>query len=541
MSDLESEIPIKLTDWNKNKFKISKKGIMRKIFIIIAAVWITTSVFAQPPEKISYQAVIRDASNNLVTNQVIGMQISILQGTANGSTVYSETQKPTTNANGLVSFEIGAGTAVSGDFFAIEWANGTYFIKTETDPTGGTSYTITGVSQLLSVPYALHAKTAETIRGTITETDPVFTESDAANITATDITNLKNLSGTNTGDQDLGAFATKTALSDSTAKLRSEIPDLNSFLSTETDPVWLADSSVVRAELKTEISDSLSTLNAKFLTIIQDTASQIRVDIPNVPAGTQTGDMQYWNGTAWVAVSAGTTGQLLSVNASGVPEWQNPSALKTAYTTLPEIDENGVVFTGVINANGYSSSIAFEYGIDTNYGNTITATASPVSSSNSETVSSAVITGLTLGVVYHVRMVVENIFGTFYSNDVQFTNLYYGVSYAGGLVFDFDNSGHGMVAAITDQSSISIWETAFTYCSDYSIGSYIDWYLPTMVELNLMYENLHLNGFGSFASYYYWSSVEYNSDYALEKFFGNGNQDQDDKESAASVRAVRAF
>ncbi len=255
---------------------------MRKIFIIIAAVWITTSVFAQPPEKISYQAVIRDTGNNLITNQTIGMQISILQGTADGTSVYEEIQTPTTNANGLVSFEIGAGTIVSGSFATIDWANGPYFIKTETDPTGETSYTITGVSQLLSVPYALHAKTAETITGTITETDPVFTESDAANITATDITNLGNLSGTNTGDQDLSAYATKTALSDSIARVRSEIPDVSSFLSTETDLVWDADSSLVRAEVRTEISDSLLALNAALSTVIQDTENQIRADIPTV-------------------------------------------------------------------------------------------------------------------------------------------------------------------------------------------------------------------------------------------------------------------
>ena len=90
------------------------------------------------------------------------MQISILQGSTSGSTVYVETHTPTTNANGLVTLEIGTGTGVSGDFTTITWESDTYFIKTETDPTGGTSYTITGTSQLLSVPYALHAKTVGT-------------------------------------------------------------------------------------------------------------------------------------------------------------------------------------------------------------------------------------------------------------------------------------------------------------------------------------------------------------------------------------------
>ncbi len=98
-----------------------------------------------------------------------------MQGSASGTAVYVETQTPTTNANGLVSIEIGDGTTVSGNFSTIDWVNGPYFIKTETAPTGGTNYTIAGTSQLLSVPYALHAKTAESLSGGVTETHPVFT------------------------------------------------------------------------------------------------------------------------------------------------------------------------------------------------------------------------------------------------------------------------------------------------------------------------------------------------------------------------------
>ncbi len=106
------------------------------------------------PQKMSYQAVIRDASNHLVTTQ-IGMQISILQGTFDGTIVYSETHTPIPNINGLVTIEIGDGNPSA--FASIDWSNGPYFLKTETDPAGGTSYTITGTSQLLSVPYALYA------------------------------------------------------------------------------------------------------------------------------------------------------------------------------------------------------------------------------------------------------------------------------------------------------------------------------------------------------------------------------------------------
>jgi hypothetical protein len=137
------------------------KNIIRTCVLIL----ITASVLAQSPNKMSYQSIIRNSSNALVTNSAVGIRISILQTTLSGTAVYVETQTPTTNADGLISIEIGGGTVVSGNFSTIDWANGPYFVKTETDPTGGTSYTITGTSQLLSVPYALHAKTAENVIG----------------------------------------------------------------------------------------------------------------------------------------------------------------------------------------------------------------------------------------------------------------------------------------------------------------------------------------------------------------------------------------
>ncbi len=116
-------------------------------------------LFSQSPQRMSYQAVIRNSSNALVTSKEIGMRVSILQGTTTGQEVYKEIYNPNpqTNANGLVSIEIGGGIPITGTFPGINWANGPYFIKTETDPTGGTNYTISGTSQLLSVPYALYA------------------------------------------------------------------------------------------------------------------------------------------------------------------------------------------------------------------------------------------------------------------------------------------------------------------------------------------------------------------------------------------------
>ncbi len=103
----------------------------------------------------SYQSVIRDGSNVLVAATAVGIKISVLRGNATGTAVYVETHRKTTNANGLLSLEIGEGTALLGTFAGIDWANGPYVIKSETDPTGGTNYSIPGVTPLNSVPYAL--------------------------------------------------------------------------------------------------------------------------------------------------------------------------------------------------------------------------------------------------------------------------------------------------------------------------------------------------------------------------------------------------
>jgi hypothetical protein len=149
---------------------------MKKLFTLISIIIIYSSAFSQSPSNISYQAVIRDASNNLITSSDIGLKISILHDSESGSAVYVETHITETNANGLVSIEIGNGSVVSGNITTIDWSDGPYFLKTETDPNGGSSYTITGVTQLLSVPYSLHAKTADNLSTDIVETDPTVSK-----------------------------------------------------------------------------------------------------------------------------------------------------------------------------------------------------------------------------------------------------------------------------------------------------------------------------------------------------------------------------
>ena len=156
-----------------------------KAIVTLFALLSISLIYAQAPERMTYQAVIRNASDALVSNAPVGVQISILQGSPTGVAQYIETHTPTTNINGLVTFEIGGGTIVAGNFGTIDWSQGPYFLKTDTDPTGGTVYTISATTQLLSVPYALHAETATNVDDA--DSDPT-NEIQSLSVNGTDLT-----------------------------------------------------------------------------------------------------------------------------------------------------------------------------------------------------------------------------------------------------------------------------------------------------------------------------------------------------------------
>ncbi len=278
---------------------------MKTVFTTIIAILIGLAVFAQTPQSINYQAVLRNSSGEVLANQEVEIGIAILQGGTSGLEVFAETHSATTNSFGLANLQIGSvNTSGMGN---IDWGDGPYFVQVSVNGTA------IGTSQLLSVPYAMYAGAVENDKvddadndpanelqdlalsgtnlsitqgstvdlsvlqnGIITESDPVYSTSQAVNITATDITNLGNLSGTNSGDQDLSNLATQsaladstakvqtqlsdslstlnieltTAIADSTAKIRSEIPDVSGFISNESDPVYAADSASINSQLK---------------------------------------------------------------------------------------------------------------------------------------------------------------------------------------------------------------------------------------------------------------------------------------------------
>ncbi len=134
---------------------------MRKIILFFASLMLTVSIFAQAPESFSYQAIVRDNSGNPLGDTSVTFQFNILQGSASGTTIYSETQTTTTNGFGLVNLQIGQGTVNSGNFSTINWGNDSYFLNILLDQ--GSGFVDIGTQQLISVPYAMFAKNSGSI------------------------------------------------------------------------------------------------------------------------------------------------------------------------------------------------------------------------------------------------------------------------------------------------------------------------------------------------------------------------------------------
>lgn len=133
---------------------------MKTLVSLLVVFLIAAELCAQAPERLSYELIVNNATGTLVANRQVGVQLSILQGSASGSAVYVETQTPTTDVNGMARLQVGGGSVVSGTFATIDWSAGPYFLKAQIDITGGTSYTQTITNQLVSTAYALYAKNA---------------------------------------------------------------------------------------------------------------------------------------------------------------------------------------------------------------------------------------------------------------------------------------------------------------------------------------------------------------------------------------------
>lgn len=273
---------------------------------------------------------------------------------------------------------------------------------------------------------------------------------------------------------------------------------------------------------------------------------------------------------AYSTNSAGTGyGMALSFTTLG----SKPSA-----TTLPATNvlPTAAIINGKVNPNFLNTTVSFEYGPTTNYGNSVNASLNPISGT-SEVNLSATISGLTAGTTYHFRVKAINSLGEALGSDMTFEAKYtIGSIFGGGIICYVDPSGqHGIIAAQNDQHNNITWYNgtyvstntfessiysgklntativsvqgpgsyAAKICDDLVIGTFDDWYLPSRDELDLVYRNLKVTGLSSFLSDRYWSSTEYGQYNAWWQIFRDGGQGYNHyaKNQLFSVRAVRAF
>lgn len=134
---------------------------MKRIYLLIATLFLSTLSFSQAPQTFSYQTVIRDVNWNIMPDRDVSILIRILEDNPLGDVRYSEQHFVTTSKIGLVNLAIGGGLLYSGNFNDIDWGNHMYFVEVSVDIDGGDNYMLMGSTQLRSVPYALFAQTSE--------------------------------------------------------------------------------------------------------------------------------------------------------------------------------------------------------------------------------------------------------------------------------------------------------------------------------------------------------------------------------------------
>lgn len=162
----------------------SKLTIFLAFFLMLSF-----AAFSQAPNSFKYQSMVRKADGSALANQSVKVKISILKGSTSGTSVYSEVHSTTSNAFGIVNLNIGEGSEKSGAISTIDWSLDSYFVKIEMDETGGTNYTLSSVSQLLSVPYAINANSANSIDWAKVQNKPSLFSGNY-----TDLTNKPDLS-----------------------------------------------------------------------------------------------------------------------------------------------------------------------------------------------------------------------------------------------------------------------------------------------------------------------------------------------------------
>lgn len=133
---------------------------MKKNSILLFLVLTVFSLLGQSPAGFNYQTIIRDGNGQAVANAVIVLKMSIRAGAVDGEVVYAETHDVISNSMGLVNLKLGMGNALTGEFPEISWGTSKHFLETAVDLDGAGEFQVMGVTQFMSVPYALFSGVA---------------------------------------------------------------------------------------------------------------------------------------------------------------------------------------------------------------------------------------------------------------------------------------------------------------------------------------------------------------------------------------------
>ena len=458
---------------------------MKKVSLFILNIFLCLNFFSQAPEAINYQAIVRDGAGAIIPNQSVGIQLSILQGSAAGTTVFQERFTPTTNAFGLVTMQIGTGTPLTGSFSSIDWGLGPYFIETAVDVTGGTNYVVISTTQFMSVPYALHAKTIDT---TFLNNAINTVSSDDQNISGSSLNGTDLTIGIENGNSetvDLSALqdGVDDADNDPTNELQALSLSGDTLYLTNGNNVYLG-SLVSQSSMSGQlILDAVKMTNQSC-----GTNCPLSFDDYNPPSLGTFDDFIY------TTDSTNGSGVYL-INLSVFNSSTNPY---TAVVRVNGVDVSGAggedcgscpFVKGWVSPNGHDGSNKL------NLSALLTLDDSDIVRFYLGTKSTGSINA-TIG----SKLTIYKLDYGNSSNSLN-SNFVVGQYHSGGIVFYVDSTGqHGLVCTPTDimnqSNNQTDWNTAVSVCQNLKYNGYNDWYLPSKDQLDLIYTNLGNGGFG---------------------------------------------
>ncbi len=524
-------------------------------------------MLAQAPEAFTYQGEARDKTGKIMDNKSLNVKVSIVTGATLTATtsVWTREYPVKTDGYGLFSIQVGDAPGET-TFGSISWGTGKYYVNIQI--LSGKTWLDMGTTQLLSVPYALYAKSAGTIANS--ETDPVFKASPSSGIKSADITNWNTAFG-------WGSHSGLYRPSDWVPSW-TEVTG-NPFLIDPSpkngDLLWFdgvtgrfinrTPSYLESGQAVTSVSGTAPIISSggttPVISINPATTSEPgsmsaadKVKLNAQATGTAPGQMQYWNGTAWVTIPVGQSGQVLILNSSNVPVWTSIGLPRLTTSSVTSITSSTATSGGIVNNFGESVT---NRGVcwSTSAGPTIALSTKTTNGSGTGVFTSS-ITGLEPNTLYYVRAFATSNSGTYYGDEISFTSgITVGDSYGGGIVAYVLQSGdpgysasvkHGFIATEEDYPSTANWGCfgtsisgahgtdlgtgaqntlaivagcstagiAARLCSDLVLNGYDDWFLPSKEELRKLYLNRDAIGGFNFSAYSYWSSSEYDNNSA---------------------------